>query len=210
MFSIVCPFITEKLWQNINGKESVHLQQFPKVEKGKINLKLEKEMKLVLKIIEAGLAERDKAGIGLKWPLSMAEITTYNQIPKDLQKIIIRQLNVKKIEIKKAGKGKSKEIKVQLDTKITPELEAEGFARELSRKIQAERKNKGLVKSDKINLEILTDKNSVDKLKKFLNFIKNRTNSEKINIDFNLPKFKKNFVKVVIKNIEFNIGFNKV
>ena len=44
-----------------------------------------------------------------------------------------------------------KTIEVNLDTKMTPELESEGYAREISRKVQAARKNAGFVKDDKIS-----------------------------------------------------------
>ena len=43
---------------------------------------------------------------------------------------------------------------VELDTKISPELEAEGYSREVSRKIQGLRKKSGLIKEDKIILNI--------------------------------------------------------
>ena len=69
----ICPFITEKIWQELKEKrivkeESVHLTLFPKVDNKKINKKLEENMEEVKKIIELGLAERDKNQIGLKWP----------------------------------------------------------------------------------------------------------------------------------------------
>ncbi len=203
----VIPFITEHIWQELRKnktaeEESVHLASWPKP--GKTDGKLEQEMETALKIIEAGLAERDKAGIGLKWPLYMAEITIDNKIPKQLEKIIARQLNVKKIKIK-SGK-----LRVKLDTAITPELEAEGFSREISRAVQAQRKKAGLVKNDKINLEIISDENSVGKLDKFEKFIKERTNSGKISIYCDTGKPKKDFAKVIIKNKEFNIRFSKI
>ena len=55
------------------------------------------------------------------------------KLSNKVEEIVARQLNVKKIEAKKG-----KDLTVKLDTKITPELEAEGFARELARKVQAE------------------------------------------------------------------------
>ena len=76
----------------------------------------------------------------------------------------------KKIEVKK---GK---LNVELDTKLTPELEIEGYAREIARKVQAARKKAGLVKGDKIGLLIVTDL----KLEEQQGFIKERTNARKI------------------------------
>ena len=122
------------------------------------------------------MAARDKAGIGLKWPLAKAIIKGV-ELKKDLQEIIARQLNVKKIELKK-----SKEIEVSFDVSLTPELEAEGYAREISRKVQAFRKNLGLNKKDKISLVLVTDDKFQEILKIQENLIKKRTNSKKLEI----------------------------
>jgi isoleucyl-tRNA synthetase len=59
------PYISEYVYKDFS-KKSVHLSSWPKYNEKKINLELEKEMELVMKIIEMGLSERDKAQIGLK------------------------------------------------------------------------------------------------------------------------------------------------
>jgi len=63
---------------------------------------------------------------------------------------------------------------------MTPVLEAEGYAREISRKVQAARKNAGFVKSDHIKLAIIVD----DSIKKYVidwkDFIKERVNAKDI------------------------------
>ena len=169
------PYISEYLYQNFE-RNSVHLSKWPKANEKKIDFKLDKEFENVLQIIEKGLASRDKVGIGLKWPLSKAIIKN-GVIKKNLSELVERQLNVKKIELKKG-----KELEVSFDISITPKLEAEGYAREMSRKVQEFRKNLGLNKKDKINLVIVTD----DKFKKILkiqeNLIKERTNSKSFEI----------------------------
>lgn len=80
-----CPFITESAWQAMKKKgivkeESVHLCSWPKADKKKINKNLEESFSSVSTIIEMGLAERDKAKIGLRWPLSEAKITYHKKI----------------------------------------------------------------------------------------------------------------------------------
>jgi len=179
------PYISEYIYLNF-GKTCVNLSKWPKSDKKKINTKLEKEFEKLLQIIEKGLASRDKAGIGLKWPLSKVIIKGLD-LQKNLQKIIKKQLNVKEIEFKK-----SKEIDVSFDISITPKLEAEGYAREISRKVQAFRKNMGLNKKDKINLTIVTDDKFINILKNQKEFIKERTNSKKLKIvATNKERFKK-------------------
>jgi len=179
------------------------LCSWPKANEKKINKKLEQDFSIALDITEKGLAERAEKGIGLKWPLAKAEIKTDKAISKELQEIIKRQLNVKNLIVKK---GK---LSVKLDTKMTPELEAEGFAREIARKIQAARKKAELIKTDKINLVIITSLN----LKKQEQFIKERTNSQKILVQEKLEniddKKYKNKSEEKIKSENIKIFFNK-
>ncbi len=197
----IIPFTTEKIWQELKeqkivGEESIHLSLFPKTDKKKINEKLEEEFSGVLKIIEAGLRERDKIHVGLKWPLASATIYYSNPI-EDIEDIIKMQLNVKKIILKK-----SEELKVELDTKVTPELEAEGYAREMSRAVQAFRKELGLNKENKIELSIFTDEELKKILEKWKEFILERTNSKKLEIfSENVTTGKERFKN----NIEFKI-----
>jgi len=174
----IMPFMTEKIWQELKEKEeSIHLSKWPEADKKKIDEKLEKEFEKTLRIIEMGLSERDKAKIGLRWPLAKAIVYSEDKLNKELGDIIARQLNVKKVEFKK---GKKEEIKVELDTKMTPALEAEGFSREFARKVQAERKNAGLKKGDLIELHVYTDKNLRKMLEQNIHFLLERTNSSRI------------------------------
>ncbi|MEK6800636.1 MAG: DUF5915 domain-containing protein [Nanoarchaeota archaeon] len=146
------------------------------------------------------MAERDKEKIGLRWPLSKAIVKASSELNKDFKEIIKRQLNVKNVEIKKADT-----IEVKLDTKITLELEAEGFARELARKIQDERKKAGLEKKDFIELKIFMDKEEENMLKQQFDFLKSRTNAKKIEI-LSLGN-KEGFM---IKDKKFAVEFEKV
>ena len=178
----IIPFITEKIWQELKQKktikeDSVHLSSWPKADIKKIDKQLEKEFDFIFQIIERGLAERDKEKIGLKWPLAKAEIKCNIKLKRDLQEIIARQLNVKKIGLKTG-----KELLVKLDTKLTPELESEGYAREISRHIQAFRKKLGLQKKDKVETCIIVDEEFKEILEKQKKFIKDRTNSGKLEV----------------------------
>jgi len=87
-------------------------------------------------------------------------------------------LNIK--DIKLDAKKENKEISVELDTKMTPELEAEGYAREISRKVQAARKKAGFVKGDKIKLAVIVDKSIKDYVEKWKDFIAERVSAKEI------------------------------
>ena len=176
------PFIAEKIWQDLKEKnlvkeESVYLCSWPKHDDKLINGKLEKNFEDIFFIIEKGLAERDREKIGLKWPLNNAKICYHQEFNKDLLEIIARQLNVKNIELKKEDK-----ISVELETKLTPELEAEGYGREISRQIQAFRRKLGLQKTDLVELLIITEKEFGKILDSQKNSIMERTNSKKLEI----------------------------
>jgi len=198
------PFITETIWQELRNKsmvkeESVHLSLWPKFDAKKIDDKLEKQFEILMKAIEIGLAQRDKVKIGLKWPLKKA-ILTLTQDSKvieseNLKEIITRQLNVKKVELKTGT-----EYKVELDTKTTPELEAEGYAREFARNVQSARKKEGLERGQLIELKIKADDKIKNYLKQFIEFLKERTNSNSVEFLDNLPKI----------TAEFNIKENKI
>ncbi len=170
------PYISEFIYSNFS-KNSVLLSKWPKPDEKKINQKLEKDFSVVLEIIEKGLAERDKVQIGLKWPLAKLLVSHPDKINNSLLYLIERQVNVKSVEIKK-----NKEISVELDTEMTPELMSEGYARELSRQIQAYRKKLGLNKSDKVKTFIITDEAFKNTLEGNLDFIKSRTNSDEIEV----------------------------
>lgn len=199
LYAPIMPFYCEGVWGELNVKEeSVHLSEFPKV--GKIDVELEKEMSLVFDVIEKGLSARDEAKIGLKWPLAKAEVKCEG-FRKELIEIVKSQLNVKDVDLKSG-----KEVSVKLDTKMTPSLEAEGYAREISRKVQASRKKAGFVKTDKIKLSL-----DVGELKSLiesqLDFIKERVNA--VSVEFGRGKYKHEFDEE-IKNKKIGFSFDKL
>lgn len=207
MFCTVTPFVSEDLWQKMNQKEeSVHLTSWPKADSKKIDKKLEEEFELAMKVIETGLRERDRAQIGLRWPLGKATVFVNGKIGKEIIGIIEQQLNVKNVVLEKIGKDSEEKMKVELDTKMTEELEAEGFAREIARKIQSERKGAGLQKGDLIDLNIYTDQKSILLLKMNEKFIMERTNSK--TLKFVDDKNIKNENVFTIKGKSFAVDFS--
>jgi len=202
------PHISESIYQLFEKGESVHLGKWPKSDKKKINLKLEEEFTEVMKVIEIGLRERDKSQIGLKWPLSNAIVKCNNKFGKELQELIKNQLNIKSVELN-LNKD-SKEISVELNTQMTPELEAEGYSREISRKVQAARKNAGFVKTDKIKLAVIIDKDIQERLKKHVEFIKERVNASELLLNNIKESDYKNKSEDKIKGKEIEIFFNKI
>ena len=209
IISPILPFVSEKIYQSLNGnKNSVHLQEYPKLRLEESAKKLLEDMKNIREVISSGLKIRDKLQIGLKWPFAKAKIISNKKIGREFEELIKSQLNVKKIEIKKGN-----ELSVEFDTTMTPELEAEGYAREISRQIQAFRKELGFEKKQVIELQIAVGKD--EQLKKILGaekeFIKERTNSKQLFIVTTIEKerFKKN-IEFKIKDKRGIIGITEI
>jgi len=138
------PFLSEEIYQGLKSevKLSVHLEDWPKVNKKLIDKNLEKKMEKVREIVSQALAERAKAKVKVRQPLNELRITNYElRKEKELLELIKDEVNVKKITF-----GKT----LKLDTKITPELKEEGIVREVIRHIQEMRKKAGLKPRDKI------------------------------------------------------------
>ncbi|MCX6711782.1 MAG: class I tRNA ligase family protein, partial [Candidatus Woesearchaeota archaeon] len=203
LFSTVSPFITEKIYQNIKNEfklkeESIHLFKWPKENSKLINKKLEQAVSISNSTIKEILAQREKVQLGIRWPLP--EVTITSKHSKDLKLVIPlikTQTNVKKIILKEGN------LKIELNTNITKELEQEGFVRELTRRIQSLRKQNNLVKSDRIDLSIVSSY-SLEKWKKE---IQNKVNAR--SLDFKEIKHPI-YSKEKIKNQEFDVYFRKL
>jgi len=108
MFSIICPFISEAIYQNFREefklkKESITHYSFPKAEEKRIDLKLEKEMGLAEQIVQAALNAREKAGLGLRWPVKELVIVTKNEevhsAVENLRELVQKQTNTKSLSL---------------------------------------------------------------------------------------------------------------
>src|SRR3989344_2488690 len=265
ILTALAPYASEKLLREfeLGTSQSVHLTIWPKAEQR--NEALEKQMSISQSIVAAILCCRDKAAIGVRWPLSELFVETKNneiqEAAKRLSKLIGEQVNVKKIivgekypqakVIVRADLGKlgpvfgkktplviahlatqgqdivaaniekkgeyafnlegekatilrehviverelPKEIVysdfsegiIYLSTASTPELEAEGIARELARRIQELRKKAGLEKKDRVSVYIMMENPRVInvELKKEL---KERVGADKIEISVDKPQ----------------------
>ena len=198
------PNISEVIYQKFSS-QSVHLSSWPKYDEKKIDKKIEEKFSGALKIIEAGLRERDRIKIGLKWPLAEAKVHTEKEISRDIKEIIINQLQVKKISI-----IKSKEEKVEFDTIVTPELESEGYAKNISRAVQSLRKKAGLIKKDKIKLVITAEERALKIIEKQKKNIAEKTNAFKISMQDEEAENKKLLREILeIKDFKFILQIGK-
>ncbi len=99
---------------------------------------------------------------------------------------------------------------VYLNKDRNKELEAEGFARELTRRVQALRKKAGMVKTDSIELFIKTDREMSEMLKKWEKRVKEKTGAVSIEISQDTSDKYDFESKEKIKGREFVLMINKV
>lgn len=232
LFAPVMPFVSEYVYQMFRQEfklkpESVHLLKWPKHSDLKINPSLESDFLVAQAITQAALAAREKAGLGVRWPISDITIVTQDgevtSSVSNLKEFILKQVNVKKLKIAKTIEGSKVELTanfssigrdfkqdapmvlkevnehilhkvhaegkafvgkfelgrqhinvkeklpdnitsaefkngiVYINTASAPELESEGFAREVTRRIQGMRKDNGLKKNDHVEVSIVSD-----------------------------------------------------
>ena len=125
------PFIGEEIYQSLsNEEESVHLSDYPKPDEKLINSETEEKMNQIREIIVKALSLRAEAGIKVRQPLNQLTINN-KQLSEEFLELIKEEVNVKKIDFGK---------EMELDTKITKELEKEGRRRETLRNIRDLRK----------------------------------------------------------------------
>ena len=97
------PFMTEDIYQNLvrsndaNAPESIHLCDFPVVNKDHINKKLEEDMEDVLDAVVMGRACRNEAAIKNRQPISRMYIKSDFTLSEFYQEIIEDELNVKEV-----------------------------------------------------------------------------------------------------------------
>ena len=150
LFAPIVPFFAELVHHNmIDENSSIHLTDFPEVNKDLLDKDLEAEMTVIRQVVEQGHAKRKEAGIPVRQPLATVKVTGFDT-PQDQGatfKILQKELNVKAVEWQVDG-----ENNVDYDFKLTPELKAEGKARSLIREIQKMRREAKLDMNQVVDL----------------------------------------------------------
>ena len=121
----ILPFMSEKIYQNLvcniddSLPESIHLCDYPAIDDKKIDQQMIEQVDTIRKIVELGRSARNKAELKIRQPLKeLCFHLSDNSVEKfviENQKIILEELNVKKIKyVKSTDKLIQYEIKPNL------------------------------------------------------------------------------------------------
>lgn len=138
------PFLTEEIHQNLVSpaqKESVHLEDWPRVYPEFLDDRLEAGMETTRRLVSRSLAERKKLGLKVRQPL--AGLTIDQDLAPEFLNLLKDEVNVKEV--------KRGEV-LALDTVLTSELQEEGLVRDFIRSVQNQRKALGLKAPDRIRI----------------------------------------------------------
>jgi isoleucyl-tRNA synthetase len=151
------PFTAEYLWKVLKRADqpiSVHLSSWPHAQVA--DEAVLTSMKQVRSLVEAGHALRSKLGIRVRQPLAAAWVA--ESLPEELAEILVEELNVGTLVTgERPASFTYGEQGIGLDGMVTPELQAQGDARDALRQIQDIRKRSGLQPGEMVDLQVAED-----------------------------------------------------
>ncbi len=94
----ITPYITEEIYKNLTGEESVHLADYPKCDETLIDLELEEKMDLVRDVCSLGRFAREDVKIKVRQPISEVLLDKgISKLISEFEPVIMEELNVKNI-----------------------------------------------------------------------------------------------------------------
>ncbi|MFH1565800.1 MAG: isoleucine--tRNA ligase [bacterium] len=172
------PFLTEEMYLNLSkDKKSIHLEDWPKVDKAFIDLSLESEMEKVREVVEKIHSYRKLNNIRVRMPIKEIEYTSDEKLELGLEEIIKEETNVKNLTFRKF---KEIEIKVTDLGDKDEKILAEGYARDMIRDIQDLRKKSGCLFNSFVLVSYPVNENTSLALKHFKDYVSKATLVKKI------------------------------
>lgn len=178
------PHLTEQIYRDLGGGDSVHMCDWPAPDKGVIHTELEEAMGLVRKLVEAGISARQDAGVKLRWPVRTVIIESEPAILdkiRPLEDILKTMLNCREVVLcrpgekplpPKASSCECPEGRVVVDCELSDELKAEALARELVRRLQLMRRELSLKMEERVDAEACVGEESLKLVSLMENYIK--------------------------------------
>ena len=192
------PHISEEIYQHMGGeKTSIHMEDWPAVNVSYIHNDIESNMADIQELVEDIATERAKMGSKLRWPLKQVFICgkdkAANKAVEMFEDVLKQQGNIKNIAYITADKiPRDKEPcsysggQMIIDFDVTPEIEAEGYARELIRRIQQMRKDMKLNVEQYIDIRVSAEDYLVKLFGTWKDFIAGEVRAK--SIEFTAPE----------------------
>ncbi len=96
------PFLSDEIYTNLTGEESVHISFMPTADIDRIDVKVEERMDLVRDLVGLGRGAREKERIKVRQPLNSVLIDgKYESLIGDLTPLIMEELNIKSVVFEK-------------------------------------------------------------------------------------------------------------
>lgn len=145
------PFVSEEIYRNLTGQESVHLADWPVDESLADRPELEIKMNSGMKLASKVHALRKEAGVKVRIPVRKLAYKGPEEISSDVLLVVLSEVNVYEL----VYKGESQEYEVSGDTSEKNQDVLSGQAREIIRQIQQERKRLGTRLDEHVAVELL-------------------------------------------------------
>lgn len=92
------PFLSDEIYVNLTGEESVHLSYFPEADEAMMDPHVEERMDLVRDLVGLGRGVREKEKLKVRQPLGEVLVDgRYEELIGDLIPLIKEELNIKKV-----------------------------------------------------------------------------------------------------------------
>lgn len=224
------PFITDYMYRELvvgkieGAMESIHLTDYPEVDRAFVEqyARLSSEMAIVRKICEMGHTIRVNNSIKVRQPLSELYVQSTNEVvpvaSQWMSYLIQNELNIKDVldkaninetETLKTVEDTVLKVKIGIETKLTDELRDEGFVRELTRSLQAQRKKMGLQQGEIITIKLkIDDDGLMQTVERNLEPIKKTVNASKIEFVANIENAFSIEVESKLIEAEINSSIN--
>jgi isoleucyl-tRNA synthetase len=193
------PFLADELYQNLvlaaspDAPESVHLADFPVADESQIDQQLSADIQLAMRVASLGRAARSQASIKVRQPLAEVVVRVNSMREKEgLERVksqVLDELNVKDLKLiadmdtlDKGSYSITSEGNywVAVPTRPSPELEAEGMAREVVHRLQTMRRSAGFEIADHIVIYYQGDEHIRKVMTEFADYIKQETLAEQL------------------------------
>ncbi|HEX6512318.1 MAG TPA: isoleucine--tRNA ligase [Chloroflexota bacterium] len=102
----IVPFLAEEIYQNLvrrgdsSADTSVHHCRYPEADAALVDPELERDMALVRRVVELGLAARNASKVKVRQPLPALKIALGDSTrwPRELEELVKDELNIKSVE----------------------------------------------------------------------------------------------------------------